>query len=372
MMHADAHALKLCDDGKKGVIPVREAQRLLDSLATGVLVFDHELRLRAINSAAEALLSISARKAAGLRADQILPYAPVMAEAIARSLEHRQPLTEREIHIGSPDFGDQGMIIDCTVTPLLEGPQPAEVLVELINVDRLHKIVREENLIAQQSVTTALLRGMAHEVKNPLGGIRGAAQLLERELTSEAHREYTRIIIGEVDRLKKLLDRMLLSESLTHKVRVNIHEILEHVRNLLQVEATGIAFTRDYDPSLPEVDVDRDQVVQAILNIVKNAVQAVHEGGEIILRTRAERQFTIGGHRHKVVIRCDVIDNGPGIPPELLGQIFYPMITGRAEGTGLGLAIAHSLVHRQGGMIECNSRPGRTQFCVILPAVSDE
>ena len=198
------------------------------------------------------------------------------------------------------------------------------------------------------------------------------AQLLERELTSEAHREYTRIIIGEVDRLRKLLDRMLVSESLTHKVRVNIHEILEHVRNLLQVEATGIAFTRDYDPSLPDVDVDRDQVVQAILNIVKNAVQAVHEGGEIILRTRAERQFTIGGHRHKVVIRCDVIDNGPGIPPELAGQIFYPMITGRPEGTGLGLAIAHSLVHRQGGMIECNSRPGRTQFCVILPAVSDE
>ena len=372
MMHADAHALKLCNDAKKGVIPVREAQRVLDSLATGVLIFDQQLRLRGINSAAEALLSISARKAAGLRADQIVPYAPVMAEAIARSLEDRQPLTEREIHIDSPDFGEQGMIIDCTVTPLLEGPQPPEVLVELINVDRLHKIVREENLIAQQSVTTALLRGMAHEVKNPLGGIRGAAQLLERELTSEAHREYTRIIIGEVDRLRKLLDRMLVSESLTHKVRVNIHEILEHVRNLLQVEATGIAFTRDYDPSLPDVDVDRDQVVQAILNIVKNAVQAVNEGGEIILRTRAERQFTIGGHRHKVVIRCDVIDNGPGIPPELAGQIFYPMITGRPEGTGLGLAIAHSLVHRQGGMIECNSRPGRTQFCVILPAVSDE
>ena len=172
MMHADAHALKLCNDAKKGVIPVREAQRVLDSLATGVLIFDQQLRLRGINSAAEALLSISARKAAGLRADQIVPYAPVMAEAIARSLEDRQPLTEREIHIDSPDFGEQGMIIDCTVTPLLEGPQPPEVLVELINVDRLHKIVREENLIAQQSVTTALLRGMAHEVKNPLGGIR--------------------------------------------------------------------------------------------------------------------------------------------------------------------------------------------------------
>jgi two-component system nitrogen regulation sensor histidine kinase GlnL len=264
------------------------------------------------------------------------------------------------------------MTVDCTVTPISE-PQHKELLVELLHVDRHLRIIREENLLAQHQATRALARGLAHEIKNPLGGLRGAAQLLERELNNEALKEYTGIIIGEADRLQNLVNRMLGPNTLPQKRLINIHQVLEHVRSLVSAEAPpGVHIVRDYDPSIPELNADPDQLIQAVLNIVRNAVQAVGDHGEITLRTRTLRQYTIGQRRHKLVIRIDVIDNGPGIPPDMMESIFYPMVTGRPEGTGLGLPIAQFLISQHGGLIECASRPGFTTFTLLLPLESDD
>jgi two-component system nitrogen regulation sensor histidine kinase GlnL len=246
-------------------------------------------------------------------------------------------------------------------------------LVELLQVDRHLRIAREENLIAQQSTARALVRGLAHEIKNPLGGLRGAAQLLERELPDESLTEYTRIIIDEADRLQLLVDRMLGPNSLPNKRELNVHEVLERVRALVQGELpAAIRIQRDYDPSIPPLQADRDLLIQAVLNIVRNAVQALGESGVITLRTRTQRQFTIGSRRHRLVARLEIVDNGPGIPPELIEQIFYPMVTGRSDGTGLGLSIAQSLVNQHGGLIECASRPGETVFTLLLPLESKD
>jgi len=365
--NSPSRALQWCRDGNVELISVQEVRRLLDCLTTGVMLFDSRLTIQYMNSAAEALLSLSTRKAVGCAARTTLRTASAMLpDVLERSLATRQPYTERQVTLSG--LNAEELRVDCIVTPLLEDSESPQVLLEMINVDRLHQIAREESMIAQHDMTHALLRGMAHEVKNPLGGIRGAAQLLERELASEALREYTRLIVGEVDRLRKLIDRLLLPEAASRKVPLNVHEVLEHVRSLVQAEASAIAVHRDYDPSLPDLHADRDQLIQAVLNVVRNAVQAVRNGGEITLRTRIERQLTLGGRRHRLVVRIDVLDTGPGIPAEIAGQIFYPMVSGRADGTGLGLAITHALIHRQGGTISFASQPGRTVFSIWLPA----
>jgi len=212
------------------------------------------------------------------------------------------------------------------------------------------------------------LRGLAHEVKNPLGGLRGAAQLLERELPDPALREYTQVIIGEADRLQQLVDNILGPNRIPDRTLVNVHEILEHVRKLVAAEAgTDITLLTDYDPSIPEGYMDRNQIVQAVLNIVRNAVQAVGTQGEVILRTRTESHVLIGDVTHKLVALIEVIDNGSGIPPDMLEQIFYPMVTTRASGSGLGLSISQSIISHHGGLIRCQSSPGVTTFRISLP-----
>lgn len=222
--------------------------------------------------------------------------------------------------------------------------------------------------MAQQNAARMLLRGLAHEIKNPLGGLRGAAQLLDQELPDDELREYTRIIIEESDRLQSLVDRMLAPNKPPHKSLINIHRVLERVRQLVQVEApVGVKLNRDYDPSMPALYGDGDQLIQAILNIVRNAAQALGDKGKITIRTRIHRQVTIGLNRHPLVAKIDVVDDGPGIKAELLNQIFYPMVTGRAEGTGLGLSIAQSLISQHGGLVECESKPGETIFSIFLP-----
>ena len=224
-----------------------------------------------------------------------------------------------------------------------------------------------------KNVLKALVRGLAHEVKNPLGGIRGAAQLLEKEFTTEDLKEYTQVIIGETDRLQKLVDDMLGPNRPLRKEMTNIHGVLERVRQLVSAESDDeLKIVRDYDPSLPEFQADHDQLIQAILNIVRNAKQALQGKGIITLRTRPERQVTIGQTYHRYVLKVDIIDNGPGIDPEFIEQIFYPMVTGRAEGTGLGLSIAQTLVAQHDGLIECNSKPGETIFTILLPLVNEE
>ncbi len=213
-----------------------------------------------------------------------------------------------------------------------------------------------------------MIRGLAHEIKNPLGGLRGAAQLLERELPDPQLTEYTKIIIDEADRLQNLLNRMLGPNTLPNLRETNIHHVLERVRSLVLAEAPpGIEITRDYDPSIPNLNADSDQLIQAALNLVRNAVQALGQHGSIILRTRAQRQITIGHERHRLVLTLEVIDNGPGIPQEIQERIFYPMVTGHANGTGLGFSIAQSLINRHGGLIECTSEPGNTIFRILLP-----
>lgn len=218
-----------------------------------------------------------------------------------------------------------------------------------------------------------LVRGLAHEIKNPLGGIRGAAQLLSRELPEESLKDYTNVIIEEADRLRNLVDRMLGSNKLPNLAPTNIHEVLERVSSLVEAESQGsITLVRDYDPSIPDLLLDREQMIQAVLNMVRNAMQAIAGQndlrlGRITLRSRTLRQFTIGHTRHRLVCKVEIIDNGPGIPAELQETIFYPMVSGRPDGTGLGLAIAQNIISQHQGLIECESHPGHTVFSLFLP-----
>jgi two-component system nitrogen regulation sensor histidine kinase GlnL len=346
-------------------------QRILENLTYTVIMFDTDLRLDYINPAGEMLFAISVNRLKGQLATALLPADSHLLVAMQRGLESGHPFTEHEVPLLLP--GPREITVNYTVVPLKLSSGDYGLLVELQQVDRQLRILREEQQLAQQQTLRSLVRGLAHEIKNPLGGLRGAAQLLERELPNEGLKEYTQIIIGEADRLQNLVNRMLGPNSVPNKKPLNIHQVLEHVRQLVRVEAPeGIAIISNYDPSIPEIMADRDQLIQAILNIVRNAVQAIGTTGEIILRTRALRQFTIGHRRHKLVVRVDIIDNGPGIPEEMMETIFFPMVTGRAEGTGLGLSIAQSLVNQHGGLIQCESRPGRTDFRLLLPLDNDD
>jgi two-component system nitrogen regulation sensor histidine kinase GlnL len=222
-------------------------------------------------------------------------------------------------------------------------------------------------LINQVGGSRLMIKQLAHEIKNPLGGLRGAAQLLERQLNDASMREYTSIIISEADRLKVLVDSLLGPGHTPHKERINVHELIQHVRQLLSADAPDVDITRDYDPSLPLLELDRNQIIQALLNLGRNAMQAMQKSGRLILRTRALTSVSIGTRRHRLVASIQFEDNGPGVPAHLQDTLFYPFVTGRTEGTGLGLAIAQDLVSRHGGLIEFESRPGRTVFTLLIP-----
>lgn len=340
---------------------------VLDNLNTAVLLFDHALRLIYINPAGEMLFAVSARHVLGLSAGDLIRCPDDLVDRSFReALATRHPFTEREVNILLSD--SRTITVNCTVLPLQQQDNAVELLVELHQVDRQLRITREEHLIAQHQATQALIRGLAHEIKNPLGGLRGAAQLLEQELPDKALREYTRIIIDEADRLQKLMDRMLGPNRIPRERLVNIHHVLERVRGLILAESrSGPEITRDYDPSIPEFVADPDRLIQALLNLVRNAATAAGNDGHIVLRSRVLRQFTIGNKRHRLVLRLEVEDDGPGIPPDLQERIFYPMVSGQPGGTGLGLPIAQELINQHGGLIECESRPGKTRFFVYLP-----
>ena len=340
---------------------------VLDGLATSVVCLDHELRVTALNAACENLFGISRRHAIGALLRDGVPHFVPLQQRLREALDAGSGFIDRELLLQRP--GDSPITVDCTATPMLvEGR--AGLLLEVLPLDRLLRISRDELLMVQHEASRELIRGMAHEIKNPLGGIRGAAQLLEREFPDSQHREYTRVIIREVDRLQGLVNRMLGPNRAPEKTQFNVHEVLEHVRQLVQAEAPDtLQFLRDYDPSIPEIVADRGQLIQAVLNIVRNALQAIESEGEgqITLRSRTRRQCTIGSVRHKLVVQLDIEDSGTGIPAALLEKIFYPMVTTRAEGTGLGLPIAQYLIHSHGGLVECRSRPGCTVFTILLP-----
>ncbi|MEQ1527779.1 MAG: nitrogen regulation protein NR(II) [Methylococcales bacterium] len=341
-------------------------KRLLDHLNTAILLFDRDLILTYINTAGEVLLADSVRHLVGFSAHELFKQS---APTLLLNLEHcktmEEPLVDRELAV---DRLKHNIMVNFSATPILLDQELAEILVEMQTLNTHLRISKEEQLLTQQNTARLLIRGLAHEIKNPLGGLRGAAQLLDLELDSPELREYTQIIIAESDRLQGLMDKMLGPNKLPNKKALNIHEVLERVRHLVQAEASSSLIIKcDYDPSIPDLQADKDQLIQAILNIARNAVQAIDGKGNITFKTRIYRHMTIGRKRYKLTIKCDIIDDGPGINADMMNQIFYPMITGRAEGTGLGLSIAQALINQHNGLIECNSEPGNTVFSIFLP-----
>ena len=340
------------------------AQEVLDQLATAVVVLDNMLRVTYLNQAAESLFGKSAHRVVGQEVRQLYIDPAEQATVLRNTLNSGQPFTKREAVLLSN--GQRRQRAHYSVERL----GTDALLIEIEPLDRFLRINRDDQHVALQETTRKLVRGLAHEIKNPLGGIRGAAQLLDRELGSGAEREYTRVIIDEADRLRNLVDRMLGSNEKPRFESLNIHRVLERVVQLIDAEAPDrIAFARDYDLGLPELEGDFGKLVQACLNIMRNAEQALAgiEDPRIELTTRAVRQFTIGPHRHRVVVRVDVVDNGPGIPADIADRIYYPMISGRPEGTGLGLSITQTIVGQHHGVLECDSMPGRTVFSLYLP-----
>ncbi len=323
--------------------------------------------ITALNPAAENLLGISEQRAHGKPLLQLADDDPEFRDILCRALETGQTYAA-ELRLGPTEVHAEDRIIDFWVSSLERADLTAGLLVEMSDVTRRSRISRENALLIQHGAGRQMIRQLAHEIKNPLGGIRGAAQLLSKQLRNEELEEYTGVIISEADRLAGLVDTLLGPGGPPNKQRSNVHEVLEYVVRLIQAESGNqIDIRRDYDPGLPAMDLDRDQLVQALLNLVRNAVVALGGQGRITLRTRAIINFTIGDKRHKVVASLEIEDDGPGIPSELQGSVFYPLVTSRPDGTGLGLPVAQELISRHDGLIEFESRPGRTVFFVRIP-----
>ena len=343
---------------------------LLDNLSTAILLLNRELEVCYLNPAAESLLAMSAVRLCGNPVDILFTDNDNPIASIRDALESNHPFTQRQASLELP--GDAHITVDFTASPM-QADSARMLVIEMQPVDRLMRINREEALITTHDTTRNLVRGLAHEIKNPLGGIRGAAQLLAEDLGEGSElREYTDIISAETERLCTLVDRLLGPTTMPKFVPVNIHEVLEHVATLAEAETRGsIAIERNYDPSIPELKGDRGQLIQAILNIVRNAIQALRESHQkhptIKLITRIQRHFTIGKVHHKVICRIDIVDNGPGIREPLIDRIFFPMISGHSEGSGLGLPIAQSAINLHHGLIECENDRGETRFTIYLP-----
>ncbi|MBI3525486.1 MAG: PAS domain-containing protein [Betaproteobacteria bacterium] len=344
----------------------------LDLLSTAVILLDARLLIRHANPSAENLFAISQRLLIGSPLSQLLGEPVELMAALQKALHNRWSYTGYNIAVGRTP--DQALHLDCTVTPI--EANNARLLLEFRPIDQLLKAAREERLLEQQQTSRELIRNLAHEIKNPLGGIRGSAQLLEHELRMLANapqlREYTQVIISESDRLQDLMQRLLSSHRMMQPARVNVHEVLEHVRRLVHAEYAGVRVRRDYDTSLPDLTGDREQLIQVVLNIARNAAQAMEGKGEIIFRTRAQRQVTLAKRRYRLALELQVIDIGPGIPGEIREKIFFPLVSGREGGSGLGLTLAQSFVHQHHGTIEVDSRPGYTCFSLLLPLHKSE
>src|SRR5688572_7517960 len=340
---------------------------LLDLLATAVLVVDGRSNVLSLNQAAADLLATSPAAALGRALGTLVADGAAIDALLARSRAGEERIALRGVELSPAARADARYRADVTLTPLAGGSTGA-VLVEIADTTRPSRMTRDSALLAQQGGSRLMARQLAHEIKNPLGGLRGAAQLLERELPRSELREYTRVIIGEADRLCALVDGLLGPARPVRREAVNVHEALDRVYRLARAEAPdGVAIERDYDPSLPAVALDRDLLVQAMLNLARNAVQALYGRGRLTLRSRALTNATIGTQRHRVVASLQFEDDGPGVPPELGETIFYPLVTARPGGTGLGLAVAQDIAMRHGGIIEFDSRPGRTVFSLLLP-----
>jgi two-component system, NtrC family, nitrogen regulation sensor histidine kinase GlnL len=347
----------------------------LEWLATAVVLLDRALRVKYLNPAAETLFATSRKTVLDQAFPGLFVESGTLAGLLHQAIREERGFADQDL-ILAPS-GQEPLHLDCIVTPVEVGD--AALLLELRPIDQRLRIEREEQRMTQHRANRELIRNLAHEIKNPLGGLRGSAQLLERELDRPSLREYTRVIIKEADRLQALMDRLLTPHRPPIHVPMNIHEVCERVRTLILAEfPQGVRVERDYDVGLPEFRGDPEQLIQAVLNIVRNAAQAIlgararsapgaGEGGKIVLRTRVARRVTLARRFHKLALELQVMDDGPGIPAEIRDQIFYPLISGREGGTGLGLTLAQTFVQQHQGVVECESQPGRTSFRIVLP-----
>jgi two-component system nitrogen regulation sensor histidine kinase GlnL len=337
----------------------------LDALATAVLLLDASLSVRYMNPAAENLLELGARAVVGNPLERVFSEPELMLSALNYASENNCSYTQHELPVCVP--GHQRLEVSCTVTPV-EASGFEGFLMELSPLQQQLRIAREERLMDQSAQTRELIRNLAHEIKNPLGALRGAAQLLDRELERPELHEYTQVIMKEADRLQSLMDRLLTPHRLPQLTQFNIHEALERVRSLLLAEfPSGISVRRDYDTSLPALTADREQIIQALLNIARNAAQALQGRGEIRLRTRIARRVTLARKTYRLGLLVQVIDNGAGVPDDMKDRIFFPLVSGREGGHGVGLTIAQTFVAQHHGTIELESRPGHTCFSILLP-----
>ena len=350
-----------------GVEPSRF--QTLDFLSLLVAVLRSDGSLEFANTALESTLGLSRRTLQGLDFAQFFDDPVPLQTALQGAGEPDFVALRFEATLKRPH--QEPVPVYASVAP---AEQRGEVLLELWPLAQQLRQDREERLRELAQAHKELIRNLAHEIKNPLGGLRGAAQLLELELASPELSEYTQVIIHEADRLQSLVDRLLAPHRHPHLVGdVNIHEVCERVRSLILVEyPQGLSIAQDYDISIPEFRGDRAQLIQALLNVVQNAAQAlaprIAQGdARITLRTRVARQVTVGRERYKLALELHVIDNGPGVPDAIRERIFYPLVSGRDGGSGLGLTLAQTFVQRHHGMIECDSVPGRTDFRILIP-----
>ena len=332
----------------------------LELLATAVVALDERFVVRYANPAAENLLATGAKSLNGQPFLQLFVERQALERALGDALSTHWDYSAQNVTYSR--VGREPLPLACSMTRI--ETQGLALLAELRPIEEQLRYAREERLIFEQQANRELIRNLAHEIKNPLGGLRGSAQLLERELDKPELREYTQVIIKEADRLQRLMDRMLTPHRTPRVEPVGIHEVLERVRSLVRAEF-GVEIQRDYDPSIPEIVGDREQLIQAVLNIARNAAQAGAK--RISFRTRAVRQITILRQRHRLALELQVIDDGPGVPEEIQDRIFNPLVSGREGGTGLGLSLAQTFVQYHRGVVEFESRPGRTIFRILLP-----
>ncbi|HVE88435.1 MAG TPA: nitrogen regulation protein NR(II) [Burkholderiaceae bacterium] len=344
----------------------------LDLLSTAVLLVGSGGRIAHVNQSAELLFDTSRKTLIGQLAGRVLgndaEMRHLVSDARANAFGQRKQIMELR-RVGRDP-------LPVRVIAAVQFVDDIPLVLEVTEIEQQLKVDREERQIGLTEANRELLRNLAHEIKNPLGGVRGAAQLLEAELSSSEQREYTRVIIAEADRLHALVDRLLMPHRAPRVVsEMNIHEVCERVRLIMVSEfPRGLAITRDYDASAPEFRGDKEQLIQALLNVVRNAAQALDSriaagDAEIVLRTRVARQVTIARARHRLALDLHVTDNGPGIPEPLKDRIFFPLVSGRDGGNGLGLTLAQNFIQQHDGMIEADSRPGRTNFRILIPLV---
>jgi two-component system nitrogen regulation sensor histidine kinase GlnL len=352
---------------------------LLDQMPNAIVVFEAENQhLIYANPAAESALDLSRKSLDGQSLHALFGDNAALHDMIAKVrsgnvLAQRQELV---LHSLPGSIHHESTPAHVVIAGL---DDPTLLMMEWFPIDQQLRSERDERVTQQVEANKQLMRNLAHEIKNPLGGIRGAAQLLEFELPEKGLREYTQVIIKESDRLQTLVDRLLAPHRKAHVVEpFNVHEALERVRSLVLAEfPKGLKIVRNYDTSLPDIMGDREQLIQAVLNIVHNAAQALSNEislgvAQIELNTRVARSVTIAKHRYKLAMDLHVIDNGPGIPKEMIERIFFPLVSGREGGSGLGLTLAQTFVQQHRGFIACESRPGRTDFHIQIPYRSQE